>query len=92
MRTVDRGYFSFRMSKISKEFFKNDRFVFTDIKTCEILKSYEDFKEVIDHYNYNGLSIEHKRNEAVDLLDFYYRTLLRDFREEYTKDENTKKI
>ena len=43
MRTVDRGYFSFRMSNISKEFFKNDRFVYTDIKTCEILKSYEDY-------------------------------------------------
>ena len=78
------------MSNTTKEFYQFN-FKYTDIKTCEILKSYEDFKEVVDHYDYIGLNIEHKRNEPVDLLDFYYRKLLRDFREEFINDENKKK-
>jgi len=91
MRTVDRSYFSYRMSNTSKEFFKNKKWEDTNAKTCEYIKNYSDFKEITDHYNQNGLNIEHIRNEAVDILPSFYRTLLRDFREKYINDESLKK-
>jgi len=91
MRTVDRSYFSYRMSNTSKEFFKGRFWDQTNVKTCELVNSYNDYKEIIDHYNYNGLKVDHIRNEAVDLLPFYFRTLLREFREKYINNENLKK-
>ena len=91
IRTVDRTYFSFRMSDISKDFYKNKRFYFTNAKTCEFVNSYKDFKEVIDNYNYNALNIIHKRSEPLDFLPFYFRNLVREFREEYKDHENLKR-
>ena len=91
IRTVDRTYFSFRMSDISKDFYKNEHYYFTNAKTCEFVNSYNDYKEVIDNYNYNGLNITHKRSEPLDLLPFYFRNLVREFREEYKDHENLKR-
>ena len=79
------------MSDISKDFYKNKRFYFTNAKTCEFVNSYKDFKEVIDNYNYNGLNITHKRSEPLDFLPFYFRNLVREFREEYKDHENLKR-
>jgi len=91
MRTVDRSYFSYRMSNTSKKFFKDRIWDQTNVKTCELIKNYSDYKEEIDHYNYNDLKVDHIRSEAVDLLPFYFRTLLREFREKYINNENLKK-
>ena len=91
MRTVERTYFSFRMSDISKKYYEGRSWEWTNIKTCKPANNYSAYEEVIDYYNYNNLNIEHKRNEAVDILSFYFRSLLRDYREKYLNDENLKK-
>ena len=91
MRTVDRTYFSFRMSDLSKEHYKNKYFERTNAKTCKFINGYDDFEEITDNYDYNDLNIEHKRSEAMDILPFYFRNILRDFREEYKDNENLKK-
>ena len=91
MRTVDRSYFSIRMTDISKEFFKNDYWDRNEPKTCKNVNTYNDLKEKKDYYNYNGLSIEHIRCEEIDILPYYYRTILRDLREEYKDSKNLKK-
>ena len=91
MRTVDRSYFSFIISSASKQYFKGKIWEQTNVKTCESVKSYDDYKEVTDHYNHNGLKVDHIRSEAVDLLPFFYRALLREFREKYLNDESLKK-
>ena len=91
MRTVDRMYLSFRMSNTSKEFYKGRIKERNNIKTCELVESYDDYKEITDHYNHHGLNVDHIRNEAVDSLPFYYRSLLREFREKYLNDESLKK-
>ena len=91
MRTVDRSYFSFIMSSASKQYFKGKVWEQTNVKTCKSVKSYDDYKEVTDHYNYNSLKVDHIRSDAVDLLPFFYRALLREFREKYINDESLKK-
>ena len=91
MRTVDRTYFSFRMSDLSKEHYKNKYFERTNAKTCKFINGYDDFEEITDNYDYNDLNIEHKKSEAMDILPFYFRNILRDFREEYKYNENLKK-
>ena len=92
MRTVDRSYFSYRMSDATELLYEGiNNWVRTDMKTCKQVKSYADYQVEFDHYNYNGLNVEHKRSGAVDLLAFYFRTLLRDYRENYLNDENLKK-
>ena len=92
MRTVDRAYFSYRMSNATELLYEGiNNWERTDMKTCQRVKSYADYQIATDHYNYNGLNVEHKRSEAVDLLPFYFRTLLRDYRENYLNDENLKK-
>ena len=92
MRTVDRAYFSYRMSNATELLYEGiNNWERTDMKTCKRVKSYADYQIATDHYNYNGLNVEHKRSEAVDLLPFYFRTLLRDYRENYLNDENLKK-
>ena len=91
MRTVDRSYFSFRMNDYSKNFYKNIYYERTNVKTCEQVNYFNDFGEVKDHYNYNGENIEHIRTEAVDIVPFYFRNILKEFREEYKDNQNLKK-
>ena len=81
MRTVDRTYFSFRMTDISRKLNAKQYFDRTDAKTCRRITSFEEFKEITDHYNYNGEDIEHIRSEAAELLPFYFRNIFRDYRE-----------
>ena len=91
MRTVDRTYFSFRMTDISRDLDAGQGFDRTDAKTCRRITSFDDFKETTDHYNYNGEDIEHIRSEAMDLLPFYFRNIFRDYREKNKENENLKR-
>ena len=91
MRTVDRTYFSFRMTDISRKLNAKQYFDRTDAKTCRRITSFEEFKEITDHYNYNGEDIEHIRSEAADLLPFYFRNIFRDYREKNKENENLKR-
>ena len=90
MRTVDRAYFSYRMTDITKKL-KSGDFSRTNAKTCEIINSFSKLKEIKDYYNYNGESIEHKRSEAIDVMHFSLRNILRQYREKYKNNQNLKK-
>ena len=48
MRTVDRTYFSYRTTDISK-MVKSGSLTGTNSKTCEILNSFSDLKEITDN-------------------------------------------
>ena len=39
--------------------------------------------EIIDHYNYSNVSIEHKRAKVIDTFQNDYRDALNNFREEF---------
>ena len=91
IRTVDKSYFSYRMSNISKNFFKNKRWQSVNISTCENVESYDDFHQITDHYDYNGGNVEHNRSDVFDLLQYYHKNWLKDFREEYFNSTNIKK-
>ena len=91
IRTVDRSYFSYRMTDITKNFMSKQKLYATEAKECRRINYFRELNEVTDYYNYNGENIEHKRSEAVDRLPVYYRELLRQFREEYKDNKNLKK-
>lgn len=91
IRTVDRAYFSYRTTDITKNFKADINYYTTEAKECRRIYSFNDLKEVTDNYNYNGKNIEHKRTEAMDVLPIYYRELLRQIREEYKDNKNLKK-
>ena len=91
IRTVDRSYFSYRMTDISKNLKSKINYFNTAAKDCRRIRSFKDLNEVTDYYNYNNESIEHKRSEAIDPHEFYNRELLRRFREEYKDNKNLKK-
>ena len=90
MRTVDRTYFSYRTTDISK-MVKSGSLTGTNSKTCEILNSFSDLKEMTDNYIYNGENIEHKRSEPIDVMHFSYRNILREYREKYKNNQNLKR-
>jgi hypothetical protein len=91
IRTVDRSYFSYRISDEAREFFKDHGWDGNDVETCEVVSSYDNFTEVIDHYDYNGLNIEHRRGKAFDLLAYYFRNALKEYRIKYKDSKNLKK-
>ena len=91
MRTVDRAYFSFRMTDISKNLNQGRSFFRTEAKTCKQLNSFDDYEKITDNYDYNGESIKHERSKEMDLLPFYLRDILKQFREEYKDSPNLKK-
>ena len=91
IRTTDRSYESFRLSNISKEYFGSQKWNFVDIETCDIGKSFNDIKNITDHYEYNNLNIEHIRTKVVDRFPREFRNALDNFREEYINSSNIKK-
>ena len=91
VRTVDRSYFSYKISESTKKFFKEIKWDGYDVQTCEVISSYDNFTEIIDHYKYNGLNIEHRRSKPFDLLSYFFRNALKDFRKKYINSTNLKK-
>ena len=91
LRTTDRSYESFRISNISKEYFSTRNWNFVDVQTCKIGKFFNDTTEIIDHFNYNGLDIEHKRTRVIDRFPRNFREALKNIREEYFNSSYLKK-
>ena len=83
LKLTDRSYESFRISDISKKFFDNRSWDFVDIETCKHGTFFNQTSEIIDHYNYNGLNIEHKRTKVIDRYPRAMRNGLNNIREEY---------
>ena len=61
LRIADRDYESYRISNISKNYYNNIYWKFVDVETCKIGMSFEEANETVDYYDYNNLTIEHKR-------------------------------
>ena len=90
MRTLDRAYFSYRTTDISY-ILSSEPIPLTKAKTCEIVNSFSELKEMTDNYNYNGENIEHKRSEVIDLMPPSYRNILRQYREKFKNSQNLKR-
>ena len=91
VRTVDRSYEAFRISNISREYYKKDDWNFVDIETCENYKSFDNMQFTTDYYNYNNKNVEHKRTKVVDRFIKEFRNALNNFREEYFNTTRAKK-
>ena len=90
MRTLDRAYFSCRTTDISY-IINSEPIPLTKAKTCEIVNSFSELKEMTDNYNYNGENIQHKRSEVIDLMPPSYRNILRQYREKFKNSQNLKR-
>jgi hypothetical protein len=90
MRTLDRTYFSYRTTDISK-ILNSNYFTGTKAETCEIIHYFSQLKEIKDNYDYNGENIEHKRSEAIDIMPFYLRSIYRQYREKFKNSPNLKR-
>ena len=92
MRAVERQYESLRLSDTAKKFYKGKTFSYLNPKTCNYIRSYEDFEEEIDNYNYNGLNIEHKRTKPfLSGFGIEERDAINNFRREYQNSKNLKR-
>ena len=82
---------SFKLSEFTKKFVSEYYQEIMDFETCQKYKI-DDITEVIDHYNYNGRNIEHKRTKFFDIFPSDLREGLNSFREEYfNSNKNLKK-
>ena len=83
MRSTNRAYFSYGMSKNAKEFLKKRNFDYLNLETCEPITSFDNFTEIVDYYDYNGLNISHNRSNPIDYVPFSMRKAMDDYRERY---------
>ena len=88
-RILNRGYFSYKSNSISEKYFKQKTFNAIDPLNCRIINSYNDINLYDDFYDKQ--SIIHTRTSPIDLVPFYYREALRNFREQYENNKNIKK-
>ena len=72
LRIADRDYESYRISNISKNYYNNIYWKLVDVETCKIGMSFEEANETVDYYDYNNLTIEHKRTRVIDKFDREY--------------------
>ena len=91
LRLTDRSYESFRISDISKNYFNSKKWDFVDIETCQHGTFFNETAEITDHYNYNGLNIEHKRTKVIDRYPRALRNAFNNIREEYFNSSFLKK-
>jgi hypothetical protein len=92
LRIVDKTFYSFRITNVSKEYFNSSHYDLINPETCERIKTLDDImNEVTDYYDYNNLKIEHKRTKVFDNAVMEFRETLRGFREEYINSPNLKK-
>jgi hypothetical protein len=92
LRIVDKTFYSFRITNVSKEYFNSSHYDLINPETCERIKTLDDIMpEVTDYYDYNNLKIEHKRTKVFDNAVMEFREALRGFREEYLNSPNLKK-
>jgi hypothetical protein len=92
LRIVDKTFYSFRISNVSKQYFNSSDYDLINPETCERIKTLDDIiNEVTDYYDYNNLKIEHKRTKVFDNAVMEFREALRGFREEYLNSPNLKK-
>ena len=90
IRTLDKTFYSFKLSNSIKEFFKNGVDNWINSETCERVTKFEDLDSDIDYYEYNNLKVQHKRTKTFDNIRMEYREALRNFREEYQNNNNLK--
>ena len=91
IRNPGRLYESHRITNMTKKYYSKSEFKYTDIETCKTINLFDEFKETTDYYNYNNLSIEHKRTKVYDFIDKEFRNGMNNFREEYFNSSNLKK-
>ena len=91
LRLTDRSYESFKISNISKNYFNNRNWDFVDIEICKHGTFFNETGEITDHYNYNGLNIDHKRTKVIDRCPRALRNGLNNIREEYFNSSFLKK-
>ena len=93
IKTVERTYFSFRYSNKTMEYYKNNNLFATfNLETCTDIKDFREYSLKTDYYyNSDGTYIEHKRINALDILNKYRRQALKEFRIENKKSKNVRK-
>ena len=90
IREVEMTYSSIRLSDYAKEYYISPFYIIP--KTCEIAYSFEDLEEETDHYNYDGLNIEHNRTKPfIEIITDSERTAMNNFRKEYINSQFLKK-
>ena len=92
IREVERTYTSYRLSDFSKQHYQNKRISVVNPDTSSTIRAFEELDEQIDHYNYDGLNIEHKRSKPfIELFSNSEREALNNFTKEYINSPNLKK-
>ena len=93
IKTVERTYFSFSYSNKTMEYYKNNNLFATfNLETCTDIKDFREYSLKTDYYyNSDGTYIEHKRINALDILNKYRRQALKEFRIENKKSKNVRK-
>ena len=91
MREVEMSYSSIRFSDYAKNFYK-DLVDYTIPKTCENIILFGDLEEETDHYDYDGLNIEHNRTKPfLEIFTKSEREAINNFRKEYENSQFLKK-
>ena len=91
VKTSDRNYEAFIYNDRAKNIFNAVNWEFVEVETCKKGTSFNDSMEIIDHYNYNNVNIEHKRTKVIDTFPSDYRNALNNFREEYFDSKYSKR-
>ena len=92
LREVERTYTAYRISDYAKYYYQRDRYNYVNPETCGIIKAFEDFEEQVDHYDNDGLDVQHNRsNPFIELLSLSEREALNNFRKEYINSPNLKR-
>ena len=92
MREVERTYTAYRISDFAKHFYQKDKFNYVNPETCGIIKAFEEFEEEKDHYDNDGLNVEHNRTKPfIELLSLSQREALNNFRKEFINSTNLKR-
>ena len=76
MREVERTYTAYRISDFAKHFYQKDKFNYVNPETCGIIKAFEEFEEEKDHYDNDGLNVEHNRTKPFIELWVYHKEKL----------------
>ena len=91
MRSTNRAYISYGLNEKTKEYLKLFDFDGINQETCKKITSLEDFEEITDYYDYNGLNISHKRTNTIDEVPLSMRKAMNNYREQYKNSTYLKK-
>ena len=91
MRSTNRAYFSYGLSETAKEYLKYDYYDDINLETCEPITSFDNFTEITDYYDYNGLNISHKRTNPIDYVPFTMRKAMDNYRKNHMDSKFLKK-